>query len=167
MKELYALPRMPPTSANAQPMRLTFVKSAEAKERLKPALAPMNVEKTMTAPVTAIVAHDAFFFEKLPQLLPGKGEGYAKHLASLPRAEIDAWALLNGSLQGAYLILAARALGLDCGPLGGFDKPKVDAAFFPEGRWQSSFLLNLGYGDPTKVNPRNPRLSFEEACRIA
>jgi 3-hydroxypropanoate dehydrogenase len=165
LRQLYALARMAPTSANSQPMRLVFVKSREAKERLRPALAPGNVEKTMTAPVTAIVAHDLAFYDQLPTLMPHVDA--RSWFASLPPDAIERAAIEGSSMQGAYLILAARALGLDCGPIGGFDHRKIDDAFFPGGGWQSNFLLNLGYGDPAGLFPRNPRLSFDDACRIA
>jgi 3-hydroxypropanoate dehydrogenase len=164
LHELYALAKLAPTSANSQPMRIVFVKSREAKERLRPALAPQNVEKTMTAPVTAIVAHDLAFYEKLPKLLPHvDARGW---FASRPAEAIERAAFQGSSMQGAYLILAARALGLDAGPLGGFDAAQVDAAFFPNSSWRSNFLLNLGYGDRAGLFPRSPRLDFDEACRI-
>jgi 3-hydroxypropanoate dehydrogenase len=162
---LYELARMPPTSANTQPMRVVFVKSAEAKARLIPTLSPGNVEKTKAAPVTAIVAYDSAFYEYAGTLLP-HWKGLRDNLAGMPEARRERMVLQNGSLQGAYLILAARALGLDCGPMGGFDNAKVDEAFFPDGRWKSNFLVNLGYGDAAKLHPRNPRLDFSEACRI-
>jgi 3-hydroxypropanoate dehydrogenase len=165
LRELYGLARMAPTSANSQPMRLVFVKSREAKAQLLPALSPGNVEKTMTAPVTAIVAHDLAFYDQLPNLMPHVDA--RSWFASRPVDEIERAAFQGSSMQGAYLIMAARALGLDCGPIGGFDHRTVDAAFFPGGGWQSNFLLNLGYGDPAGVFPRNPRLSFDDACRIA
>ena len=164
LRRLYELARLPPTAANTQPMRLVFVKSAAAKERLKPALSPGNVDKTMAAPATAIVSYDLEFFEKLPKLSPQRD--YRSGFAAMPPEKVDRFGLQNSSLQGAYLILAARGLGLDCGPMGGFDNARVDATFFPEGKWRSNFLINLGYGDPTKLFPRNPRLDFEEACRI-
>jgi len=164
LRELYGLTKFAPTSANSQPMRLVFVKSREAKERLKPALAPQNVEKTMTAPVTAIVAHDLEFYEQLPKLMPHVDA--RSWFAGRPAEQIERVAFQGSSMQGAYLILAARALGLDCGPMAGFDNAKVDAAFFPDGTWRSNFLVNLGYGDRAGVHPRNPRLDFDEACRI-
>jgi len=145
-------------------MRLVFVKSREAKERLKPALAPANIDKVTTAPVTAIVAHDLEFFERLPKLMPHVDA--RSWFANRPAAQIERAAYQGSSMQGAYFILAARALGLDTGSIGGFDNAKVDAAFFPGGTWRSNFLVNLGYGDPAGVFPRNPRLDFDEACRI-
>ncbi|GLS05326.1 putative NADH dehydrogenase/NAD(P)H nitroreductase [Chitiniphilus shinanonensis] len=162
LRTLYELLRNGPTAANSSPARVVFVKSAEAKARLKPCLDAGNVDKTMAAPVTAIVAYDLAFYEQLGTLFahnPGargwfEGKDNTAHL------------LRNGSLQGAYLIVAARALGLDCGPMSGFDAAAVDAAFFSGSRWRANFLVNLGYGDATDMRPRNPRLSFEDACRI-
>lgn len=164
LRELYGLTKFAPTSANSQPMRLVFVKSREAKERLKPALAPGNIEKTMAAPVTAIVAHDLEFYEKLPKLMPHVDA--RSWFANRPAEQIERAAFQGSSMQGAYLILAARALGLDCGPMAGFNNGLVDQIFFPDGTWRSNFLVNLGHGDPTGVHPRSPRLDFDEACRI-
>jgi 3-hydroxypropanoate dehydrogenase len=164
LREIYEIARMAPTSANSQPMRVVFVKGEAAKARLKPALAPGNVQKTMTAPVTAIIAHDLKFYDQLPTLLPHLDA--RSWFASQPREAIAQASLHGGTMQGAYLIIAARALGLDAGPIGGFDKAAVDAAFFPDGQWKSNFLVNLGYGDPAGLFPRNPRLTFDEACRI-
>jgi 3-hydroxypropanoate dehydrogenase len=164
IRELYDLAKLPPTSANTQPMRIVFVTSPEAKERLKPMLAPTNVDKVMTAPVTAIVAHDLEFYEKLPKLMPHAD--FRSHFASRPEDQRERAAFQGSSMQGAYLILAARALGLDAGPIGGFDRAKVDAEFFANTTWRSNFLVNLGYGDPAGLFPRNPRLDFDEACRI-
>jgi 3-hydroxypropanoate dehydrogenase len=166
LHELYDLLRMPPTSANCQPARLVFVKGAAAKERLKPALYQGNVDKTMAAPVTAIVAYDIKFLDNLPRLMPHAPQ-FAAQLQKMPSDQAEQMAFQSSTLQGAYLIIAARGLGLDCGPMGGFDRAKVDAAFFPDGLWKSNFLVNLGYGDASKLYPRAPRLSFEEACRIA
>jgi 3-hydroxypropanoate dehydrogenase len=164
LRDLYDLTRLPPTSANSQPMRIVFVKSAAAKARLQPALAPKNVDKTMSAPVTAIVAHDLEFYERLPKLIPHADvKGW---FAALPAEQIERAAYQGSSMQGAYLILAARALGLDAGAIGGFDRAKVDAEFFPGGTIRSNFLVNLGYGDPAGLFPRNPRLDFDEACRV-
>jgi 3-hydroxypropanoate dehydrogenase len=163
LKEVYELGRFGPTSANSSPGRFVFITTPEAKERLRPALSPGNVEKTMTAPATVIVAWDTEFYEKLPQLFPARD--MRSVFAGNP-AIIHETAFRNGTLQGAYLMLAARALGLDCGPMSGFDQQKVNAAFFPDGKWKANFLCNLGYGDPSKLFPRNPRLSFDEACRV-
>lgn len=164
LRELYDLAKLAPTSANSQPMRVAFAKSREAKERLRPALAPQNVEKTMTAPVTAIIAHDLQFYERLPKLMPHAD--VKSWFAALPAERIERAAYQGSSMQGAYFILAARALGLDAGPIGGFDGGRVDAEFFPGGTVHSNFLVNLGYGDPDGLYPRNPRLDFDEACRI-
>ncbi len=165
LRRLYELTRMAPTSANSQPMRVVFVKSGAAKERLRPALAPLNVDKTMSAPVAAIVAYDTEFYEQMPKLFPARPE-MRDHVKSRPEEVRNQMAYLSAALQAGYLILAARGLGLDVGPMGGFEPAKVDAEFFPDGRWKSIVLINLGYGDPQKLFPRNPRLSFEEACRI-
>ncbi|MBU0750550.1 MAG: malonic semialdehyde reductase [Gammaproteobacteria bacterium] len=157
--------RMGPTSANCSPLRIVFVKSAAAKARLKPTLMEGNVEKTMAAPVVAIFAQDSRFFEHLPKLFPhtdarpwfdGPGKGEVARIT----------AFRNGTLQTAYFMLAARALGLDCGPMSGFDNAALDAEFFPDGRFQSNFLCNLGYGDPAKLFPRSPRFEFDEACQV-
>lgn len=164
LRDLWDLTKMGPTSANCMPARIVFVVSAEAKEKLKPALAPGNVEKTMRAPATAIVAHDMAFYENLPKLFPHTD---AKSWFVGNQALIETTAFRNGTLQGAYLILAARSLGLDCGPMSGFDNKKVDAAFFAGTTVKSNFLCNLGYGDPKGLRPRGPRLAFDEACRVA
>lgn len=164
LRRLYALASMGPTSFNACPMRLVFVRSAEGKARLCEALLPSNVAKTMAAPVCAIVAHDQDFWAQLPTLSPHKDvRGYFRDSSAFT-AET---AFRNGSMQGAYLIMAARALGLDCGPMSGFDRERVDALFFDGTPWRSNFLCNLGYGDPAALFPRNPRLPFETACRFA
>jgi 3-hydroxypropanoate dehydrogenase len=163
LRRVYELAAEGPTSANCSPMRVLFVTSREAKERLRPALTPGNVDKTMQAPVTAIVGYDLEFYEKLPRLFPTAD--MRANFVGKPEL-IAATAFRNGSLQGAYLTLAARALGLDCGAMSGFDNAKVDAAFFPDGRVKSNFLCNLGYGDASKLGPRPPRLPFDEACRI-
>ena len=164
LHRLYDLSRMGPTGGNSTPMRLVFVKSQAAKERLKPTLAPMNVDKTMAAPVTAIVAFDREFHEQLPKLFPHRD--MKPVFAAMPEEQRDRMGTLNGALQGAYLIMAARALGLDAGPMGGFDPAKVDAEFLSGTKWKSLFLVNLGYGDEAKLFPRNPRLEFAEAARI-
>jgi 3-hydroxypropanoate dehydrogenase len=164
LAQVYDLAKMGPTSANMCPMRLVFVKSKEAKEKLKPALSPGNVGKTMTAPVTAIIGMDVHFYEKLPELAPHvDAKAWFK---DLPENVLEYTALRNGSLQGAYLMLAARSLGLDCGPMSGFDNAKVDAAFFAGTTVKSNFLCNLGHGDVAKLHPRAPRLTFEEACQV-
>ena len=164
LRALYELMKWGPTTMNTQPARFVFVRSKEAKEKLRPALSPGNLDKTMAAPVTVIVAFDLHFYEVLPRTFPNNPN--AKGIFEGKDAVNQIVCLRNGSLQGAYLIIAARALGIDTGPMSGFDNAKVDAAFFPDGRWKSNFLCNLGKGDPAKVFPRNPRLTFEEACRI-
>src|SRR6266566_1679353 len=177
LRDLYDLLKWAPTSANAAPARFAFLRSTEAKERLRPALAPLNVEKTMSAPVTVIVAYDLKFYDQLPKLFP-HSPGIKQLFESNPEL-VEATAKRNSSLQGAYLILAARALGLDCGPMSGFDNAKVDEEFFagwkcgqceqeffPEGHVKSNFLCNIGYGDRAQLSPRNPRLEFTEACTL-
>jgi len=164
LRQLYELARMPPTAANIQPMRLVFVRSAAAKEQLRPLLAAGNVDKVMAAPVTAIVAFDLEFYDQLPKLMPGVD--VRSRMLSRPPEALEKMAAQSGSLQGGYLILAARALGLDCGPIGGFENAKVDETFMGGTKWKSNFLLNLGYADHDKLVPRRPRLDFDEACRI-
>ena len=160
---IYELMKWGPTSSNCCPARIVFVKSREAKARLEPALDRGNVRQTMAAPATAIIGYDLEFYEKLPLLAP-----HADVRATfVGKADLIATtAFRNGSLQGAYLIIAARALGLDCGPMSGFDNARVDAEFFPDGKVRSNFLCNLGYGDPATLRPRAPRLAFDDACRI-
>jgi 3-hydroxypropanoate dehydrogenase len=161
--ELYNLFKYGPTSANSSPARVVFLRTEEAKARLLPALAPANVDKTRNAPVTAIVAYDLEFYEKLPRLAPNADY---RSIFVGDADLIKETAFRNGSLQGGYMILAARALGLDCGPMSGFDAHKVNAEFFPDGKWKANFICNLGYGDPGKLYPRQPRLEFDEACRL-
>jgi 3-hydroxypropanoate dehydrogenase len=162
LHQMYELFKMGPTSANASPARVLFIKTAEAKERLLPTLAPTNVEKSRSAPVVAVVAYDLEFYKKLPELNPHMDPGI---FAGKPDLILET-AFRNSSLQGAYMILAARALGLDCGPMSGFDAGKLNAEFFPDGKWKANFVCNLGYGDATKLFPSLPRLTFDEACRI-
>jgi 3-hydroxypropanoate dehydrogenase len=164
LRAIYELMKWAPTSANCSPARIVFVRSREAKERLRPALSPGNLEKTMAAPVTAIIGYDLAFYEKLPQLFP---HADARSWFAGKPAVIETTAFRNGSLQGAYFILAARAVGLDCGPMSGFDNAKVDAEFFAGTSVRSNFLCNLGHGDPAKLFARSPRLAFDDACRIA
>lgn len=164
LHQLYDLVKWAPTSANSSPARFVFVKSPEAKAKLKEALAPGNVEKTMTAPVTVIVAQDMAFYDKLPQLFP---HADARSWFAGNDALIESTAFRNASLQGAYLIMAARALGLDTGAMSGFDAAKLDATFFAGTTVKSNFLINLGYGDVAGLFPRSPRLAFDEAARIA
>lgn len=178
LQQVYDLLKWSPTSANGSPARFVFIRSKEAKERLRPVLSPGNVDKTMAAPVTVIIAYDLLFYEKLPKLFP-----HAPAMRDLfvgnPQL-VESTARRNSSLQGAYLISAARALGLDCGPMSGFDNAKLDEEFFgagkeregceqeffPWGHVKSNFLCNLGYGDPSKLLPRGPRLAFKEACTL-
>jgi 3-hydroxypropanoate dehydrogenase len=178
LRDLYDVLKWAPTSANAAPARFAFLRSKEAKERLRPALAPLNVEKAMTAPVTVIVGYDMKFYEQLPKLFP-HNPGMKQLFEGNPEL-VEATAKRNSSLQGAYLIMAARALGLDCGPMSGFDQAKVDEEFFaagkpcfgcdqeffPEGHVKSNFLCNLGYGDASTLQLRLPRLAFNEACSL-
>jgi 3-hydroxypropanoate dehydrogenase len=178
LRDLYEILKWAPTSANTSPARFAFLRSREAKERLRQALAPGNVEKTMTAPVTVIVAYDMKFYEQVPKLFP-PNPGLKQLFEGNPQL-VEVTAQRNSSLQGAYLILAARSLGLDCGPMSGFDNAKVDEEFFatgkpgvdrdeeffPGGHVKSNFLINLGYGDPSTLFPRLPRLRFNEACSL-
>lgn len=164
LKQIYDLARMAPTAANSQPLRVVFVKSAAAKEKLKPTLNPTNVDKTMSAPVTAILAYDTEYYDQMPKLFPARPEMGANIKGMGPEVS-GAMGRVSATLQAGYFILAARALGLDCGPMGGFDAAKVDATFFPDGKWKSIVLVNLGYGDKEKLFPRNPRLDFAEATR--
>lgn len=163
LHQLYELMKWGPTAANSCPARIVFVKSAEAKQRLKPCLAEGNVEKSMSAPVVAIIGMDMEFYEKLPQLFPHTDA--RAWFAGKPDKILDN-AMRNSSLQGAYLILAARSLGLDCGPMSGFDYPKLEAEFFPDGKVKANFICAMGYGSQEKLHPRGPRLEFAEACRI-
>ena len=167
LREVYELMKLGPTTMNTQPMRIVFVRSKEAKEKLRPALSPGNLDKTMAAPVTAIIAYDLRFYENLPRMFPNRPEAINNFLGDDKLAANERTAFRNGTLQGGYFIIAARALALDCGPMSGFDNAKVDAAFFPDGRWKSNFLCNVGKGDASKLFPRNPRITFEEACLFA
>ena len=163
LRQIYDLMKWAPTSANCCPARFVFVRSAEAKQRLLPLMAPGNVEKTRTAPVTVIVGYDMEFYEKLPKLYPPAD---ARSWFAGNQPLIETTAFRNSTLQGAYLLLAARALGLDAGPMSGFDNEKVDQEFFAGTKVKSNFVINLGYGDSSKLFPRSPRLPFEEAAQI-
>lgn len=163
LQAVYDLAKMGPTSANSSPAKFVFVKSKEAKERLKPHLSPGNADKTMAAPVTVIIANNLKFYDNLPHLFP---QADARSWFAGKPAAIQETAFRNATLQGAYLIIAARALGLDCGPMSGFNKAGVTKEFFPEGDVEANFLCNIGYGDKAKLFPRNPRLTFAEACQI-
>jgi 3-hydroxypropanoate dehydrogenase len=163
LRELYDIAKMGATSMNTQPMRVLFLRTKEAKQRLAPALSPGNLDKTMAAPVTAIVARDMQFYEYMPEIWhnPTARDTFANNA---PMAQ--ATAVRNATLQGAYLMIAARAIGLDCGPMSGFDIAKVNAEFFPDGRCQTDFLCNIGYGDTSKLMGRQPRHAFERACTL-
>jgi 3-hydroxypropanoate dehydrogenase len=164
LRALYDLMRLAPTSFNCSPGRIVFVRSPEGKERLSPALTESNRKQTMAAPVTAIIGHDLRFYEFLPRL--NTANPNAKDIFEGKAEVASVNAFRNGSLQGGYLILAARALGLDCGPMSGFDNAAVDKEFFPAGRVKSNFLCNLGYGDRANIRPRAARLEFDEACKV-
>lgn len=165
LRAIVELMKLGPTSANCSPSRIVFVRSREAKERLRPHLSEGNVEQTMGAAATAVIAWDTEFYERLDYLWPHdpSARGW---FAGKPDV-IAETGLRNSSLQGAYLILAARSLGVDCGPMSGFDKAGVEAAFFPGGKIRANFLINLGYGDRSRLHPRSPRFAFEEFCSIA
>jgi 3-hydroxypropanoate dehydrogenase len=164
LRELYDLLKLGPTSGNGSPGRFVFIRTKEGKEKLRPALSQGNQAKTMAAPVTVVVAYDPRFYDHLPRLFP-QTDARSWFAGNEPLAE--ATAFRNSSLQGAYLIIAARALGFDAGPMSGFDNAKVDEAFFAHLGWRSNFLVNLGHADHTALRPRNPRLSFDEACLLA
>ena len=164
LRRLYELLKFAPTGGNSGPGRFVFVRSPEAKARLLPVMAAGNVDKTRAAPVTVVVAQDTKFFEHFAKLAP-HAPAMKQAFESNPERSAKA-ALMGSTLQGAYLILAARSLGLDAGPMGGFDNARLDAEFFPDGRFKSNFLVNLGHGLADKLHPRAPRLSFEEACQI-
>ncbi len=164
LRRLYDLAKLGPTTGNCQPMRVVFVATPAGKERLIPCLSPNNIDKVKSAPVTAIVAADSEFYEHMPRLWtadPNARSWFAGNDAAISFAMT-----LNGGLQGAFLIQAARSLGLDCGPMGGFDKAKVDAEFLAGTPWKSLFLCNIGYGDASRLHPRNDRFAFDEACKI-
>jgi 3-hydroxypropanoate dehydrogenase len=164
LHRLYDLLKLGPTSSNSSPARFLFLRTPEAKQRLLPALSAGNVEKTMSAPVTVIVAYDLRFFENLPKLFPRNPNARDRFAGAPAVSQITAFR--NGTLQGGYFILAARALGLDCGPMSGFDNTKVDGEFFPGGDVKSNFLCNIGFGDHSKLSPRGARLEFDEACKL-
>ncbi len=164
LSSVYDLTKMGATSANCCPLRIVFIKSSAAKERLKPHLSRGNVNKTMRAPVTAIFAYDTLFFEHMPRLAPHDPDARSWFEGDEQRGHVNA--LRNATLQAAYFMLAARAVGLDCGPMSGFDNAGLDADFFPDGRFKSNFLCNLGHGDPSRLHERAPRFQFHEVCRI-
>jgi 3-hydroxypropanoate dehydrogenase len=161
VRELYDIAKWGPTAANTTPARFVFVRTAAAKERLKPHLTGTNVDKTMAAPCCVIVAHDSRFYDLMGKLFPSR-DMRSPFVGNAALAEETA--KRNSTLQGAYMILAARSLGLDCGPMSGFNPVTLDAEFFPDGRWKSNFLFNVGYGTDENLFPRNPRLDFDEAC---
>lgn len=160
---LYNIAKWGATSANCQPQRIVFLRSAKAKARLKPHLAPPNVEKTMAAPVTAIFAYDLEFYTELTRMFP-HNQTARSWFEGTPAAFPTAFR--NATLQAAYVMIAARAIGLDCGPMSGFEHDRVDHEFFAGTQWKSNFICNLGYGDPSKIFPRGPRLAFDEACKV-
>ena len=166
LRALYDLMKWGPTTANTSPARLLFLRSRESKVRLKPFLIPQNVDKTMTAPVVAILGYDTLFYEHVPKLFAHNPGAKAWFEGEDKKAFVETTALRNSAIQGGYLIVAARSLGLDCGPMSGFDNAGVDAAFFPGGRVKVNFICNLGHADTAKIMPRNPRLSFDEACKL-
>lgn len=164
LRQAHELMKWGPTSANSQPARFLYLRSPESRERLRPALSATNLDKTLKAPLVAIVAYDTRFWEHLPRMFHNPE---AINWFKDKGAHTEITAFRNGTLQGAYYLLALRAVGLDCGAMSGFDNAKVDAAFFPDGRLKSNFLVNIGYGTGKGIVPRNPRLTFEEACRVA
>jgi len=164
LRRVYGMAKLGPTAANSTPARFVFVISEDAKARLAPALSASNLEKTMAAPVTVLVGYDMQFYDYLPELFPHANA--RSWFAGKPEAVIRDAALRNSSLQGAYLMIAARALGLDCGPMSGFDAEKLEAAFWPEGRIRANFICNIGYGDDRQIYARSPRLDFDRACQI-
>lgn len=166
LRALWDLMKWGPTTANSQPARIVFLRSREAKERLKPHLSPGNLDKTMAAPVTAIIAYDTQFYELLPRVFPNNPAMKNNFVGEEKKAHVETTALRNSSLQGAYFIIAARALGIDTGPMSGFNNAGVDREFFSGTTLKSNFLCNLGKGDWSKVFNRNPRLEFDEACKI-
>ncbi len=163
LRKAHDIMKWGPTSANSQPARFVYLRSRESREKLRPALSATNLEKTMKAPLAAIVAYDALFWEHLPRMFHNPE---AINWFRDKGAHTEITAFRNGTLQGGYYLLALRAVGLDCGAMSGFDNAKVDAAFFPDGRLKSNFLVNIGYGSGKNMAPRNPRLTFEEQCRI-
>lgn len=167
LQELYDLMKFGPTSVNCSPARLVFVRTEEGRAKLRPALAPGNVDKTMAAPVVAIVGYDTRFYEHLPELFPHNPAVKAWFEGDEKVEFANTTAFRNGTLQGGYLIAAARAVGLDCGPMSGFNNQAVDQAFFAGTSIRSNFICGLGHGDPEKVFARSPRLSFEQACQLA
>jgi 3-hydroxypropanoate dehydrogenase len=167
LRQIHEIMKWGPTSQNSQPCRVVFVRSREAKEKLRPALSPGNTDKTMAAPVTAIIAYDARFYEHLPRTFPHNPAAQSNYVGEGKEDVAQKTAFRNGTLQGAYFIIAVRALGLDAGAMSGFSNALVDQAFFPDGRFKSNFLCNIGYGDHSKLFNQNPRLDFEDVCSFA
>ncbi|MFM8546300.1 MAG: malonic semialdehyde reductase [Betaproteobacteria bacterium] len=166
LRRIFDLMKMGPTAANSQPARCLLLRSAAAKAPLRPALSPTNTDKTMSAPAVALIAYDTLFHEHLPKIFPHNPAARNWFEGDAVRAARETSAFRNGTLQGAYFIIAARAAGLDCGPMSGFDAAKVDAEFFPDGRFRTNFLCNLGHGDPSKTYSRSPRFAFEDVCQV-
>jgi 3-hydroxypropanoate dehydrogenase len=167
LRQIHAIMKMGPTSQNSQPARVVFVRTKEGKEKLKPALSPGNLDKTMAAPVTAIIAYDSRFYEHLPRTFPHNPAAKDNYTGAGKEELAQRTAFRNGTLQGAYFIMAVRAVGLDTGAMSGFNNAVVDQAFFPDGRFKSNFLCNIGYGDHAKLFNQNPRLDFEDVCSFA
>ncbi len=165
LRELHDLVKMGPTSANCCPMRVVFVRTDEGKARLRPCLMQGNVDKTMSAPVTAIIAFDSLFYTRMHELFPDMADEARSWWEGEEKTGSE-HGFRNGTLQGGYFILAARALGLDCGPMSGFDADAVNSEFFPDGRFKANFLCNLGYGDPSVLHPRLPRFDFDDVCQV-
>jgi 3-hydroxypropanoate dehydrogenase len=167
LRQIHEIMRWGPTSQNSQPARIVFVRTKEGKEKLKPALSPGNLDKTMAAPVTAIIAYDSQFYEHLPRTFPHNPAAKNNYVGEGKEEVAQRTAFRNGTLQGAYFIIAVRAVGLDAGAMSGFNNAVVDQAFFPDGRFKSNFLCNIGYGDHSKLFNQNPRLGFEDVCSFA
>jgi 3-hydroxypropanoate dehydrogenase len=167
LRQIHEIMKWGPTSTNCQPARIVFVRSREGKEKLRPALSPGNLDKTMAAPVTAIIAYDSQFYEHMPRIFPHNPAAQSLYSGEDKKEHALRTAFRNGSLQGAYFIIAVRAVGLDAGAMSGFNNAVVDQAFFPDGRYKSNFLCNIGYGDHSKLFNQNPRLAFDDVCSFA
>ena len=167
LRQIHEIMKWGPTTQNSQPARVVFVRSKPGKEKLKPALSPGNLDKTMAAPVTAIIAYDSRFYELLPRTFPHNPAAQSNYVGDDKTEHVHRVALRNSSLQGAYFLIAVRAVGLDAGAMSGFNNAIVDEAFFPDGRFKSNFLCNIGYGDHSKLFTQNPRLDFEDVCSFA
>ncbi|TMJ27755.1 MAG: malonic semialdehyde reductase [Alphaproteobacteria bacterium] len=167
LRQIHEIMKWGPTSTNCQPARIVFVRTQEGKDKLRPALSPGNTDKTMAAPITAIIAYDSQFYEHMPRVFPHNPAAQSLYSGEDKKEHALRTAFRNGSLQGAYFIVAVRALGLDAGAMSGFNNALVDQAFFPDGRFKSNFLCNIGYGDHSKLFNQNPRLDFEDVCSFA